>query len=196
MGYDQPEKSGSSGAVVAVLVAVLLVVLLGGLFVVGVGAFFWLGTANVQRQAVDVEMEARMETEPARAMAEEALVEALVEAEVQRQQAKAMAQMRSAAGDSPTSGSQREFKLSISQDGMVSVDGEQIDLAELRARLEKLRDDSNTPVSVQIDVAPDCPREHLVSVLDACDDVVNEVTFRMSPSESVKPATEDENAAK
>ena len=50
LGYDQPERSNSSGAIVAVLVIVLLVAVLGGLFVVG-GGYLWMRTGRVQQQA-------------------------------------------------------------------------------------------------------------------------------------------------
>ena len=51
MGYDQPENRSSSGAIISVLVAVLLILVVGGLFEVGVGAFFRMRTGRVQRQA-------------------------------------------------------------------------------------------------------------------------------------------------
>lgn len=173
MGYDRHEKSSSSGAVVAVLLAITLIVVLGGLFLVGVGVLFWVRTANVaSRQAVVAEMEAQQ----ARALAEAKAAEA----EAQRQQAELSRIQAGAEGGSEAAGEAEDFHLRIERDGSLILGGEPVDLDGLKRHLANLPQESPNPLRIQIDVAPESLHEHLVRVLEACDRTVDDVTFRIS----------------
>ena len=175
MGYDQPERSSSSGAIVAVLVVVLLVLLLGGLFVVGVGSFFYVRTAQVERQAV---------VELRRAEAELARVDAEAKAERLHAEAIAQVQRKSAAADA--SDSQPDLTVKVADDGSMSIDGEQIELPELRERLAQLKEETGTAVSVLVSVDPNCPAKYLQPVLAACNEV-GHATIRVANTAESHP---------
>ena len=191
MGYDQHEKSSSSGATVAVLVALLAVAVLGGLLLVGVGTLFWVRTAQVSsQQAMRAEQEARVQAERARAIAEMNRIEA----EQERQRIEAMSRTRPAlettlGSPDPQNELQNELRLKIARDGSLSVDGEQVELDALKARLKRLKEQAGAPVSIRIEVDDESLHQHLISVLDACQDMATEVTLRIAPSEEAGSTT-------
>jgi hypothetical protein len=184
MGYDQHEKSSSSGAIVAVLVALLIVAVLGGLLLVGVGTFFWVRTAQVSSQrAMRAEQEARVQAEHAQAIAEMNRIEA----EQERQRFEAMSRTRPAlettlGSPDPQNELQNEVRLKIARDGSLSVDGEQVELDAWKARLKQVKEEAGAPVSVHIEIDADSLHEHLIPVLDACQDMAAEVRLRIVPS--------------
>jgi len=184
MGYDQPERSGSSGAVVAVILAVLLILVVGGLFVVGVGAFLWVGTTRVATErALVAEREARQMAEEVRALAETKIAEAAAE----KRQAEALALAQRETVDAAAPDSQPDLTVNVSEDGSLSISGEQIDLDGLRERLAKLKEETGRPISVSLSVHPDCPARNLQPVLTACYELGN-ATIRVAAAEESEPS--------
>lgn len=182
MGYDQHEKSSSSGAIVAVLVALLVVAVLGGLLLAGVGAFFWVRNAQrTSQQAMRAHQEARVQAERARAIAEINKIAA----EQERLRIKAMARVGPAL--ETTLGPpdpQKELRLKIDRDGSVSVNGEPVQRDALKARLKRVKEDAGALVSIRIEVHAESLHEHLISVLDACQEIGTEITLRIASSET------------
>jgi biopolymer transport protein ExbD len=174
MGHDH-QQSSSSGAVAAIVVGVLLFAILGILVVAGAGLFF-VRADRMESRAQAIEH--RMVTEVQRANAEEkrALVELhRAEAEIQR----TVAQVRikdgvvqiqeSRVADRPDS--KRVTEVKLDRAGIASIDGEVIELDELRAQLAKLKDETSSACSVQINADSECPVKHVISVLDVCKEV-------------------------
>lgn len=153
MGYDQHHQSSSSGAAVAIVVAVLIVAVLGILVVVGAGLFF------VQTSRVEAVTRERTVAELHRLGAEAHRADA----EAQREAEKARAEA--------TPASTLNFEVKLDREGNASVDGESIDLDELRARLVNLKEETGNACSVHIDADSECPVKHVVSVVDVCKEV-------------------------
>lgn len=161
MGHDHQETN-SSGAVAAIVVAVLLVAILGIVAVAGAG-IFWVKTA-------------RMESRTA-VIAQHRAVEQLRRAGVEAQQAAAQAQHEEAIAQleqsrvAATPSPRLNFEVTLDREGNASVDGEEIDLDGLRARLAKLKDETSNTISVRINADPECPAKRLIPVLDLCENV-------------------------
>ena len=68
--------------------------------------------------------------------------------------------------------------LEIDREGNTSVDGENIDLHELKAKLVKLKDETSNAFSVHINAEPECPVKHVVAVVAVCDEV-GDIDYRI-----------------
>ena len=153
MGYDERQQPNSSGTMVAVIGVGLVLAILAIIAVAAVG-LFWVRASTQQAQAV----------------AREQVVAELHRVGVEAQNASANAQLeqsRNAATPDP----RLNFVLELDREGNASVDGEKIDLDELRARLAKSKDETSSTLSVRINADPEGPVKHVVSVLDVCNEV-------------------------
>ena len=177
MGYDQHHQSSSSGALVGVVVAVLLFAVLGILVVVGAGLFF-VQTSRVEAmvardRAVAELRRVGVEAHNADAEAQREVEEARVEA---------------------TPDPRLNFVVKLDREGNASVDGENIDLDELKAQLAKLKEETGNAFSVQINAGAECPVKHVVSVLDVCKEV-GDIDYRVAlPSGSDSSPDDESNA--
>lgn len=112
MGYDQRPPSGSSGVVIGVILAVLLVGFLG-LVAVGGVAFFWLSAVS-------------METQEAIVAEEWAVAEAYLAEATARDGADAPANVEQEGGAVATPDPRPDFRVTVDAEGNVSVDGEHL----------------------------------------------------------------------
>ncbi|MDP7305145.1 MAG: biopolymer transporter ExbD [Pirellulaceae bacterium] len=156
MGYHQHQQSESSGAVVAIVAAVLIVAVLG-ILVVAVAGLFWVRTSTVQSRAVAAEH--------------------LAVAEMQRAVAVAQVQQQSSVMATPVP--RLSFEVKLDREGNASIDGKGIDLDDLRAHLAKLKDETSNTFSVRINADSECPVKLVVPVLDVIEEV-GDIDFRIA----------------
>ena len=183
MGHDH-QQSSSSGVVIVIVAAVLLVAILGIIAVAGAGLLLVRGAKMEQAVAI----ESRMADKVQRAKAEEqrAIVE-LHGAETVAKRAVAQVRIKdgmvqvqqSSVGAIPDP--RLNFDVTLDREGNASVDGEEIDLDELRARLAKLKDETSNVFSVRINADSDCPVKLLIPVLDVCEEAGG-IDFRVASS--------------
>jgi biopolymer transport protein ExbD len=152
MGYDNPQR-GSAGTVVGI-VAVIVVLLLGGLVVLGVGALFFLRTSARQTEVV-----ARMEAK-----------RAVVELEHAEKLA-ARVEVRESTKPELRQASTRELTIEVDRDGAITVDDESMDLDGLRARLQKDGENGGVRLAVQLKADPRCLAQHVVAVHSICSEL-------------------------
>lgn len=160
MGHDH-QQSSSSGAVVAIVVAVMLVGIIGLLAVAGAGLFFVQAgrMAVIQDQMVveeHVELH-RAGAETQRAVARVRIKDGMVQIQ------------ESSVGAIPDP--RLNFEVRLDREGNASVDGEEIDLNELKARLAKLKEQTSNAFTVLINAHSECPVKHVIPVLDVCKEV-------------------------
>jgi biopolymer transport protein ExbD len=171
MSYDNPQR-GCAGNVVAI-VAVLFVVLLGGLVLLGLGALVWTGTHV--RQRVEV---ARAEAE--RGVAEVARAEHLA----------AQAQAEDPATVEMPQAPARDVVIRIGQDGAISVNDRRMDLDGLKAWIQEVGENGHERLAVQLKAAPNCLVKHVVAVQSVCHELgVERVSLSTMESRS---SAEDE----
>lgn len=157
MGYDERQQSNSSGTLVAVIGVGLVLAILGIVVVAGVG-LFWVRTSTVEQRAI-------AELHRAGAEAQRAEVAARLD------------QSRVVATPDP----RLHFVLEIDREGNTTIDGENIDLHELKAKLVKLKDETSNAFSIHINADSDCPIKHVISVLDVCEEV-GDIDYRIVAS--------------
>ena len=180
MGHDH-QQSSSSGAVVAIVAAVLLVAILGILVVAGVGLFFVKADRMESRAAAF------------RAVAEELRAEGeVIQSVVQEQRAEATPQIQeSNVGAIPAP--RLNFEVTLDREGNASIDGEEIGLDELKAQLAKLKDETSNAFSVRINVDPECPVKHVIPVLDVCKKV-GDIDFSIESSGGADSSPDEDDA--
>jgi len=172
MGNDN-HQHGSAGTFVAI-VAVIVVLLLGGLVLLGVGALFWVRTDARQAEVV-----ARMEVE-----------RAVVEMEKAEKLATRVKVKESAKVESKEA-STRELTIEIDRDGAITVDGESTNLDGLRTRIQKVGTNGGVRLAVQLKADPCCLARHVVAVQSVCSEQGVE-DVRMSTLVEPSSATTDE----
>jgi biopolymer transport protein ExbD len=146
MGYEEHPQSSSSGVLIAVVVVILFVAMIGIVAVLGAGFFF------VSR----VEMQ------------EAVIAEELAVAEARRAEAEAVRAIEEARSEATPDPTLIDFEVKLDRDGNASLDGADIDLDGLRARLAKLKEETSDAFSVRIDADSECPVKHVVNVVDLC----------------------------
>ena len=151
MGFDQREQAGSSGAAVAIVVAVLIVAVLG-IVVVGGAALFWVRTARLESMIAQERAVAEL-----RRVGEEAH---RADTEAQRNVEEARVET--------TPYPRLNFEVKLDREGNARLAGEKIRLDDLKAKLAKLKEETNNALSVQISADSECPAKHVVSVADIC----------------------------
>lgn len=158
----------------AIVVAVLLVGIIGLLAVVCVGLLL-VGTASSHySRAVAIAEANRAVAEELRAKGE------AIQAVVQEERAKTTPRIqRSSVAATPDP--RLNLDVQLDQEGNASIDGEEIDLDELRARLAKLKDETSNAFSVRINADPECLFIHVISVMDVCKEV-GDIEFRVALS--------------
>jgi len=175
MGYDNPQR-GSAGNVVAI-VAVIVVLLLGGLVLLGAGALFYVRTGVRQAEVV-----ARMEAD--RAVVELEKAEELVARLPVRELAKVKLQETSA----------RALIVKVDQEGAITVGAEPTDLDGLKARIQKDGENGSVRLALELKVDPRCPAQHVVAVYSICSELgVDDV--QISTLEASSSTIPDEGAS-
>ena len=139
MGYDNPQR-GSAGTVVAI-VAVIVVLLLGGLVLLGAGFLFYGRTSARQAEVEKVEELA------ARVQVTESVKMELQEA------------------------SARVLTVEVDQGGAITVDAEPTDLSGLKARIRKDGRNGAVRLALQLKVDPRCLAQHVVAVHSICSEL-------------------------
>jgi biopolymer transport protein ExbD len=163
MGYDERQQSNSSGALVAVIGVGLVLAILAIIAVAGVG-LYWVRASTQQAQVVAMEQQATVATRT----------------DVEAHRAMALSQLeQSRVAETPDP--RLNFVLEIDREGNTSVDGENVDLHELKAKLVKLKDETSNAFSVQVDADPDCPVKHVIVVVDVCE-AVGDIDYRIVAS--------------
>jgi biopolymer transport protein ExbD len=148
MGYENHPSSGSAATVIAVL-AVVLIVLLVGLFVLGIGAFFFVRTESRQAQeAMQVEMVARERAMAAQRLAEERMAEARAVAEATQEGVKIV--------------------VLLDADGTIRVNGNAITPDALKEILQTARQHDTIAVTAAIQVDGRCPFRHVTALQEVC----------------------------
>ena len=163
MGYGQ--RSDSSGAMVALVVAALLVVILG-ILAVGGASLFWVRASSLQAQAV--------------ATQQQVVTGQQVVTSQRRGEAKVRLQQQYTAAATPDP--RLDFAVRIDREGNTHVDGEKIGLAELRTQLARLKEETSNAFSVQINADSECPVKHLIPLLSVCDQI-GDLDFRIVSSD-------------
>jgi len=184
MGFDQPKQSGSSGVMIVVVAAALLVAILGIVAVAGVGLFFVRTTSNYSR-AVAIAEANQAVAEELRAKGE------AMHAAVQEQRAEATTQIQQSS-DAATLGPRLNFEVTLDREGNASIDGGKIGLDELNARLAKLKAETSNTFSLQINVDPECPVKHIIPVLDVCKEL-GDIDFSIELRRWGGPATPNDS---
>jgi len=181
MGHDH-QQSSSSGAVIAIVVAVLLVGIVGLLAVAGAGLLLVRGSKMQQAVAIESQMVAevhRSKAEEQRAVAEVHRAEAEIQQAVSQLQ-RAATQIRQSSVAATLEAS-LNFEVSIDREGSVSIDGKEIGVDELKAWLAKLKAETSNTFSVHFNADPECPVKHIIPVLDVCEEV-GDIDFRVATS--------------
>jgi biopolymer transport protein ExbD len=193
MGDADYRDSGSAGTAIAI-VALILLLLVGGLFVLGVGAWFFT-RAEIREQ----QMRAVVQAERAEEMAQRARVEALearAEAQARAERASVLPQARTAmeraggadgtldsVAESPPqpSAKRTEIVVQLDQQGATSVDGRQVDREALKAILQQAASDAETVVSVRLRIDSGCVFGEVAEVQSLCHDLgISEVLYTVA----------------
>jgi biopolymer transport protein ExbD len=163
MGYDQHRQSGSWGILSCIgAVAVLFIVGLGIVALIGVGVAIWQGFGGVPQVAV-VKQQAAVELHELEEIESDGMVP------LQRQ----------VASFADSSDPRLNLELNLDREGNASVDGEEIGLDKLRARLVKLKGETSNAFVVHIIADPECPAKHIIPVLDVCEEV-GDIDYRVA----------------
>jgi len=142
MGYAKERGTNSaSTAVAAVLVVVLLLVL--GIMVLGAGAWFFARARASEEQAMAVRQRAVVQ--------ERALV---------------VAGEFKAKRDAQTADSRRKVTIQLDHEGNIQTDGDPLQLADLKAKLEDTSKETDMAVVISVDNR--CLFQHVGAVLDVC----------------------------
>jgi len=161
MGIGRDQQSNSSGAVVAMVVAALLIGIVGIVVVAGAGLFF-VRTSRVEAMVARERAVAnlhRAEAEAHRAEAESHRATDEAQKVIAENQSVATPDLRS------------KLEVTIDREGNMIVDGKIIDLDELRAALVKRKEETNNAFSVWVKTDPESAIDSLVAVLDTCTDL-------------------------
>lgn len=165
MGYDQHQQSNSSGAAVAIVVAVLLVATVGILAVAGAWILL-VRTSSVQSRVIAMDQQ--------------------VVAELRQGEITTRLRPNVEATPEP----RLNFEVTLGREGNTSVDGKEIGLDELKAIVAKLKDETHNTFSVRINADSGCPVKHVVPVLDVCDEVGDIDYSIVSSDDADLPASE------
>jgi biopolymer transport protein ExbD len=188
MGHDHYQQSSSSGATVAVVIAVMLFVVLAMFAAAGVG-LFWVRSSAMQAHAVASEQRAIVAVHHAEAEAQQAIV-AVHQAEAEAQRAVAQVRIRDGVVQVQhsrvvtTPATKLNLDVTLDRDGNARIDGEKIGLDDLRKKLVKLKDETSNTFVVHVNADSECQVKHLIPVLGVCEEV-GDIDFRVtSPSGS------------
>jgi len=164
MGYDQHQQSNSTGTVIAVVVAVLLLAVLGIIAVAGAALFF----VRTDRQEVAI-------------------------AAVEVEHAITVPDVQQGISISPTQTEMASMEVRLDSRGAANINGEEVDIDGLKARLTKLKKETNARLSLQINADADCPVKHVVAILDICEEV-GDIGYRIVSSAVSDVAAEQSSA--
>jgi len=173
MGHDN-RQHGSAGTVLAI-VAVIAVLLLGGLMLLGVGAWFFVRTEAEQAEVVAVRQfdQAVAEMEKYEELTAQVEIEELAKA-------------------AEPEATAREFTVELDRDGSISVDEEPTDLDGLKTRIQGAAQNGSVRLTVQLEADPRCLAQHVIAVQSLCREFgIEDVHMSVSETPPSAAAVED-----
>lgn len=193
MGYDQ-HQSSSSGAAVAIVVAVLLVGILGVLALAGAWIFL-VRLDSSQSQVATVAMDQQVVTE---------LRQGGVTTRVQVPQTSVVVKPDPSdftvridqdgnASVVATPDPKLNFEFKVDREGNASIAGEPLSLDELRVQLSMLKDETANALSVRVNADSECPVKHIIPVLDVCREV-GDIDYSIVSSDDADSSANEGNA--
>ena len=165
MGHDHHQQSSSSGVVAAVLVAFLLLAILGIVLVAVVGIRF-----------------ARKSTMLSRVEAYDQLVVA------EAHEAEAIVALQDQPRIAATSAKTVSVRVQLDHLGDASIDGEKVGLDTLKAQLTALKQETNTRLSLEINVDSECLFKHVLPVMNLYEEV-GDIDFRFVSADALISST-------
>ncbi len=171
MVHDRDRQSGSEGVFIAALV---IAVLLGGLSVLGLGAFFYTRAVTFERQAVmqrELALEAHHQAEQARAQAQ-MVFERNRPAEAELDATESIVETIDAGGQPivDSGNAARRTAIQIDAEGNLQMDGAPTSHDELATFLRSIADRSE-PQLVTVEVDEQCVFQHVAGILKLCDEL-------------------------
>jgi biopolymer transport protein ExbD len=153
MSYENQPRASSSGTVIAI-VAVIVLLMLGGLLVLGLAGLFFFG------------LSVRSVAPPPPHMVERVMVQPAQPVELAPElQAPTMAEAASAGTGI------RKIAVKLDPQGKILVDGQLVDVGVLKDLLVKAREDGTMRLEVVVDVDRRCVFEHVAAVQAVCKEV-------------------------
>ena len=194
MGYDEQPRS-SAWTVIAIVLPLVFVVV-GGLFILALAAWFYLRLSQEERVAAVAHEQAAVQAdELARVMAEEA-EEA---ADVTRTQAGQVLKTAPAFEQGVVNKTVPDTQITVELDkaGKLKLDGEAIELAALLDRLKVFAADATTSITVDVRADEECQFRNVVALISTCQELgitrfrfgTLDATIAEKPSENKEPAT-------
>ena len=167
MTYDTDRPAGSNGAA---FVGLVLVVFLGGLFILGGGAFYWLRATNMQRVAIMEQRRATFAHQRARQARWEMEMEVSSDADQLAAEAEApSAEIDMAELAELVNPDLYRTTIMLDNDGNIEFDGKRVRLHDLYRALS--RDDRTYEMSVVVKAEDECPFKHVAGVLSLCEQI-------------------------
>jgi biopolymer transport protein ExbD len=159
VGYKDQPHSSSSGAIITI-VAIVALLLVGGLVVLGlvVGFFFWRLSAAPQASV----------PEPPRVVLEN---RSIVVGPVEAVELGPERPVQAARGMYPYYTDVRRITVQLDPQGTILADGQAVDIDGLKDLLVKARADSKIRLDVVIEVDRRCVFEHVAAVQAVCKEV-------------------------
>jgi biopolymer transport protein ExbD len=158
MSYDNQRQSSSSGAVIAI-VAVVFLLVLGGLLVLGLAGMFFIRLSFAPQIRPP---------EPPRVVVEErpVMVEDMPAVELTAEQpVPATIEM------SPPAASVRKMTIRLDPQGKILADGQSVDLDQLKNLLGNARGDGKVRLEVLVEVDGQCLFQHVAAVQAVCQEI-------------------------
>jgi biopolymer transport protein ExbD len=150
MSHEDQPRTSSSGTVIAI-VAVVVLLMLGGLLVLGLAGLFLFGVSPRSVAPPPPQMVERVMVEPAQP------VESHANQQVQ------------AAVEAPSPGTDvRKLVVKVDAQGKILADGQTVDIAGLKNLLVKAREDGTIRLEVVVEVDRQCLFEHVAAVQAVC----------------------------
>jgi biopolymer transport protein ExbD len=164
MQYESNRPTGSSGGLI---VAVLLVLLLGGIGIVGAGTYFWMRSQATAREAAAMER-AALEAQMRAIRDQELQNQALAAAPEDDKQLPSVEMIHIV----PSELAKAEVSITIAADGSTAIHGRSVSQDELPSELKKLAGRSaggnGADVRVSIWADPECAFRDVAAVLRGC----------------------------
>ena len=150
MSYEDQPRTSSSGTVIAI-VAVVVLLMLGGLLVLGLAGLFFFG------------LSVRSVAPPPPQMVERVMVQPAQPVELAPElQPPTMAQAP------PPDTAVRKIAVELDSQGKILADGQSVDIGALKDLLVKIREDGTIRLEVVVEVDRQCLFEHVAAVQAVC----------------------------
>jgi len=153
MSYEDQPRTSSSGTVIAI-VAVVVLLMLGGLLVLGLAGLFFFG------------LSVRSVAPPPPQMVERVMVQPAQPVELAPElQAPTMAEAP------PLDTAIRKIAVKLDPQGKILADGQSVDIGALKDPLVKTRADGTIRLEVVVEVDRQCLFEHVAAVQAICREI-------------------------